>query len=113
VVGRDKATDLAVLKVDGKNLPFVSFEDSAKPRVGDWVVAVGNPFGLGGTATAGIVSAFGRDSGTSYVDYMQIDAPINPGNSGGPTFDLYGRAPKDEAPGWLGWSGGRQRPIGA
>jgi serine protease Do len=93
VIGRDPATDLAVVKVDGANLPFVSFEDRAKPRVGDWVVAVGNPFNLGGTATAGIVSALGRKnlSDSSYVDYMQIDAPINRGNSGGPTFDLYGR----------------------
>jgi serine protease Do len=93
VVGRDQATDLAVLKVDATNLPFVSFEDRAKPRVGDWVVAVGNPYNLGGTATAGIVSALGRRnvSGSSYVDFMQIDAPINRGNSGGPTFDLYGR----------------------
>jgi serine protease Do len=93
VVGRDPATDLAVLKVDGSNLPFVSFEDRAKPRVGDWVVAVGNPFNLGGTATAGIVSALGRKnlSESSYIDYMQIDAPINRGNSGGPTFDLSGR----------------------
>jgi serine protease Do len=93
VVGRDAATDIAVVKVDGANLPFVSFEDRAKPRVGDWVVAVGNPFNLGGTATAGIVSALGRKnvSDSSYVDYMQIDAPINRGNSGGPTFDLYGR----------------------
>jgi serine protease Do len=71
----------------------VSFENRAKPRVGDWVVAVGNPFGLGGTATAGIVSALGRPniSGSSFVDYMQIDAPINRGNSGGPTFDIDGR----------------------
>ena len=93
VVGRDPATDLAVVKVDTANMPFVSFEDRAKPRVGDWVVAVGNPFNLGGTATAGIVSALGRKnvSDSSYVDYMQIDAPINRGNSGGPTFDLYGR----------------------
>ncbi len=93
LVGRDPATDLAVLKVEGRDFPFVSFEERAKPRVGDWVVAVGNPFNLGGTATAGIVSALGRTnvSGSSYVDYMQIDAPINRGNSGGPTFDLYGR----------------------
>jgi serine protease Do len=93
VVGRDPATDLAVLKVDGDAFPFVSFEDRARPRVGDWVVAVGNPFGLGGTATAGIVSALGRRnvSQSSFVDYMQIDAPINRGNSGGPTFDIYGR----------------------
>ncbi len=93
VVGRDPATDLAVLKVDASGLPFVSFEERAKPRVGDWVVAVGNPFNLGGTATAGIVSALGRRnvSGSSYVDFMQIDAPINSGNSGGPTFDLSGR----------------------
>jgi len=93
VIGRDPATDLAVVKVETTNMPFVSFEDRAKPRVGDWVVAVGNPFNLGGTATAGIVSALGRKnvSDSSYVDYMQIDAPINRGNSGGPTFDLYGR----------------------
>ena len=93
VVGRDPATDLAVLKVDGGPFGYVSFEDRARPRVGDWVVAVGNPFGLGGTATAGIVSALGRPniSGSSYVNYMQIDAPINRGNSGGPTFDLEGR----------------------
>jgi serine protease Do len=93
IVGRDPATDVAVLKVDAGNMPFVSFEDSAKPRVGDWVVAVGNPFNLGGTATAGIVSALGRKnvSGSNYVDFMQIDAPINSGNSGGPTFDLAGR----------------------
>jgi len=93
VIGRDAATDLAVLKVEAGGLPFVSFEDRAKPRVGDWVVAVGNPFNLGGSATAGIVSALGRQnvSGSSYVDFMQIDAPINRGNSGGPTFDLYGR----------------------
>lgn len=93
VVGRDPATDLAVLKVEGANYPFVSFEDKAMPRVGDWVIAVGNPFGLGGTATAGIVSALARQnvSGSNYVDYLQIDAPINPGNSGGPSFDLSGR----------------------
>ena len=92
VIGRDEATDLAVIKVDGGGFPFVSFENSAKPRVGDWVIAVGNPFGLGGTATAGIVSAYGRDIGEGpFVDYIQIDAPINRGNSGGPTFDVYGR----------------------
>jgi serine protease Do len=93
LIGRDPATDLAVVKVDARDLPFVSFEDRAKPRVGDWVVAVGNPFNLGGSATAGIVSALGRKnlSESSYVDYMQIDAPINRGNSGGPTFDLSGR----------------------
>ena len=91
IVGRDPETDLAVLKVDGGTFPFVEFETSAQPRVGDWVVAVGNPFGLGGSATAGIVSARGRDIGEAYVDYIQIDAPINRGNSGGPTFDIYGR----------------------
>lgn len=92
VIGRDPATDLAVLKVEGKNLPYVQFETDQRPRVGDWVIAVGNPFGLSGTATAGIVSAFGRPDGAQgYVDYMQIDAAINRGNSGGPTFDLNGR----------------------
>jgi serine protease Do len=91
VVGRDEATDLAVLKVDGGPFPYVTFENAAVPRVGDWVVALGNPFGLGGTATAGIVSAYGRDIGEQFTDFIQIDAPINRGNSGGPTFDLYGR----------------------
>ena len=91
VIGRDEATDLAVIKVEGANFPFVNFENSAKPRVGDWVIAIGNPFGLGGTATAGIVSAYGRDIGDNFVDFIQIDAPINRGNSGGPTFDVYGR----------------------
>jgi serine protease Do len=93
VIGRDEGTDLAVIKVKGSraNFPFVSFENAGKPRVGDWVIAVGNPFGLGGTATAGIISAYGRDIGENFVDYIQIDAPINRGNSGGPTFDIYGR----------------------
>lgn len=91
IVGRDALTDLAVLKVEGKDFSYVSFEAKARPRVGDWVIAMGNPFGLGGTATSGIVSAYGRDIGEAYVDYLQIDAPINHGNSGGPTFDIYGR----------------------
>ena len=94
LVGRDEATDLAVIKVEGTDFPFVSFEEAAQPRVGDWVIAVGNPFGLGGTATAGIVSALARDildSRTPYTDFLQIDAAINTGNSGGPTFDIYGR----------------------
>jgi serine protease Do len=91
VVGTDPKTDLALIKVDGKSdFPYVKFADHA-PRVGDWVVAVGNPFGLGGTVTAGIVSARGRDIGSGpYDDYIQIDAPINKGNSGGPAFDLDG-----------------------
>jgi serine protease Do len=91
VVGTDPKTDLALIKIDGKSdLPFVKFADH-EPRVGDWVVAVGNPFGLGGTVTAGIVSARGRDIGASpYDDYIQIDAPINKGNSGGPAFDVEG-----------------------
>ncbi len=93
VVGSDEATDIAVLRVTERGrFPYVTFDDASHVRVGDWVVAVGNPFGLDGTATAGIVSAIGRrDAGSSaYVDYMQIDAPINRGNSGGPTFDLNG-----------------------
>lgn len=91
LIGTDPQTDLAVLKVDGKNFASVTFEARTKPRVGDWVIAVGNPFGLGGTATAGIVSADGRDIGGPYTDFIQIDASINRGNSGGPTFDIYGR----------------------
>jgi serine protease Do len=90
VIGTDEKTDLALIKVDGNNFSYVKFADHA-PRVGDWVVAVGNPFGLGGTVTAGIVSARGRDLGAGpYDDYIQIDAPINKGNSGGPAFDLEG-----------------------
>ena len=97
IVGHDEGTDLAVLKVENpknEKFTFVDFEKSAKPRVGDWVITIGNPFGLGGTATAGIISAYGRDLGDSssnFVDYIQIDAPINRGNSGGPSFDIYGR----------------------
>ena len=91
LVGRDEGTDLAVIRVEGHDFPFVNFEDRARPRVGDWVLAVGNPYDLGGTATAGIVSAYNRDIGEKFVDYIQIDAPINRGNSGGPTFDTYGR----------------------
>ena len=92
LIGRDPLTDLAVIKVEGATFPFVSFEDKAEPRVGDWVIAVGNPFGLGGTATAGIVSAMSRDiDPAGYNEYLQIDAAINRGNSGGPTFDIYGR----------------------
>ena len=91
VIGTDDKTDLALLKVDGeKPFQFVSFANS-DIRIGDWVVAVGNPFGLGGTVTAGIVSARGRDIGSGpYDDFIQIDAPINKGNSGGPTFNLAG-----------------------
>jgi serine protease Do len=91
VVGADPKTDLALIKVDGKDdFSFVKFAEYA-PRVGDWVIAVGNPFGLGGTVTAGIVSARGRDIGAGpYDDYVQIDAPINKGNSGGPAFDVEG-----------------------
>ncbi|MGQ0532538.1 MAG: Do family serine endopeptidase [Caulobacteraceae bacterium] len=93
LIGSDEATDIAVIRVrGGGRFPYVTFDDASHVRVGDWVVAVGNPFGLDGTATAGIVSAMGRtDAGSSaYVDYLQIDAPINRGNSGGPTFDLNG-----------------------
>jgi serine protease Do len=91
VVGTDPRTDVALIKVDGRNdFPYVKLADKA-PRVGDWVVAVGNPFGLGGTVTAGIVSARGRDIGAGpYDDFIQIDASVNKGNSGGPTFDMDG-----------------------
>jgi len=90
VIGTDPRTDLALIKVEGGDFPFVRLADQA-PRVGDWVLAVGNPFGLGGTVTAGIVSARGRDIGAGpYDDFIQIDAPVNKGNSGGPTFDVDG-----------------------
>ncbi len=92
LVGTDPRTDLAVLKVDSQTkFTYVDFADDAKVRVGDWVVAVGNPFGLGGTVTAGIVSARGRDIGAGpYDDFIQIDAAVNRGNSGGPAFNLNG-----------------------
>ena len=90
VIGVDTKTDLALLKAQGDDFPFVTFA-AQSPRVGDWVIAVGNPFGLGGTVTAGIVSARGRDIGSGpYDDFLQIDAPVNHGNSGGPTFNSNG-----------------------
>lgn len=91
VIGTDEKTDLAVVKVEGvTDLPFVKLADT-EVRVGEWVVAVGNPFGLGGTVTAGIVSARGRDiAGSAYGDFLQIDAAVNTGNSGGPDFNLQG-----------------------
>ncbi len=89
LIGRDAQSDLAVLKIDaGKALPFVKFGNSEAARVGDWVIAIGNPFGLGGTVTSGIVSAVHRSSGASR--YIQTDASINRGNSGGPLFDMKG-----------------------
>ena len=91
VIGTDPRTDLALIKVEGRtDFPFAKLSEKA-PRIGDWVLAVGNPFGLGGTVTAGIVSARGRDIGAGpYDDFIQIDAPVNKGNSGGPTFDVDG-----------------------
>jgi serine protease Do len=91
IVGTDPRTDIALIKVDGRNdFPYVKLAERA-PRIGDWVLAVGNPFGLGGTITAGIVSARGRDLGAGpYDDFLQIDASVNKGNSGGPTFDMDG-----------------------
>jgi serine protease Do len=93
VVGRDTKTDLALLKIDtGRTLPYVAFGNSDNEHEGDWVIAVGNPYGLGGTVTAGIVSAHGRNINEGpYDDFMQIDAPINPGNSGGPLFNQSGQ----------------------
>ncbi|MDA0231088.1 MAG: Do family serine endopeptidase [Proteobacteria bacterium] len=93
VIGRDPKTDLALLKVEsGKILPFVQFGNSDGARVGDWVIAIGNPFGLGNTVTAGILSARGRDINAGpYDDFLQTDAPINRGNSGGPMFDMNGK----------------------
>jgi serine protease Do len=92
VIGSDTLSDLAVLKVEATNLPFVKFGDSSKARVGDWVIAIGEPFGLGGTVTAGIVSALNRVTGQggAYDRFIQTDAAINKGNSGGPMFDLNG-----------------------
>ena len=92
IVGRDSASDLALLKIEGQNLPFVNWGDSQHARVGDWVLAIGNPYGLGGTVTAGIISALHRGitGAGAYDRYIQTDASINMGNSGGPMFDLNG-----------------------
>jgi len=92
IVGRDETSDLALLKIEGHNLPFVQWGDSTKARVGDWVLAIGNPYGLGGTVTAGIISALHRGitGSGAYDRYIQTDAAINMGNSGGPMFDLNG-----------------------
>ena len=91
VVGRDTLSDMALLKIDARDLPYVKFGNSQSVRVGDWAIAIGNPFGLGGTVTAGIVSALHRNIGSGQYDrYIQTDASINQGNSGGPLFDLDG-----------------------
>lgn len=91
LVGRDVATDLAVLKIDAKKpFPFVKFGDSTKARVGDWVIAIGEPYALSGTVTAGIISAVHRSTGGPYDRFIQTDASINQGNSGGPMFDMSG-----------------------
>ena len=93
VIGTDELTDIAVIKVDGAPaLSAVTWGDSRTVEVGDWILAAGNPFGLGSSVSAGIVSARGRDIGAGpFDDFLQIDAPINPGNSGGPTFNLQGQ----------------------
>ena len=92
IIGRDSASDLALLKIEGQNLPYVNWGDSQHARVGDWVLAIGNPYGLGGTVTAGIISALHRGitGAGAYDRYIQTDASINMGNSGGPMFDLNG-----------------------
>jgi serine protease Do len=93
VLGHDDLTDIAVIKVQGTEpLPAVTWGDSRKAEVGDWILAAGNPFGLGGSVTVGIISAEGRDLGSGPFDnFLQLDAPINPGNSGGPVFNLDGQ----------------------
>ncbi len=91
LIGADPKTDLALLKVEGKDFPYVAFGDSDQTEIGQWVVTLGSPFGLGGTANVGIISARGRDIGSGpYDDFLQIDAQINKGNSGGPAFNLSG-----------------------
>jgi serine protease Do len=93
VLGRDELTDVAVIKVESKeSLPSVPWGDSQKTEVGDWILAAGNPFGLGGSVSVGIISAEGRDLGSGPFDnFLQLDAPINPGNSGGPVFNMDGQ----------------------
>jgi serine protease Do len=92
IIGRDDTSDLALLKIDGRNLPFVQWGDSTRARVGDWILAIGDPYGVGSTVTAGIISALHRGitGAGAYDRYIQTDAAINMGNSGGPMFDLNG-----------------------
>src|SRR4029079_15230878 len=92
IVGRDETSDRALLKIDGRNLPFVKWGDSTKARVGDWVIAIGDPYGVGSTVTAVIISSLHRgiNGNGAYDRYIQTDAAINMGNSGGPMFDLDG-----------------------
>ena len=107
LVGRDPISDLALLKIDAKDLPFVRFGDSTRTRVGDWVIAIGNPFGIGSTVTAGIVSALHRITGSGAYDrFIQTDAAINQGNSGGPMFDLNGNVIGINSQIFAGQSGG-------
>lgn len=108
LIGRDPISDLALLKIEAKGLPFVKFGDSERARVGDWVIAIGNPFGIGSTVTAGIVSALHRATGQggAYDRFIQTDAAINQGNSGGPMFDLNGNVIGINSQIFAGQSGG-------
>ena len=107
LIGRDPTSDLALLKIDATNLPFVKFGDSSRARVGDWVIAIGNPFGIGSTVTAGIVSALHRvTGGGAYDRFIQTDAAINQGNSGGPMFDMTGAVIGINSQIYAGQSGG-------
>jgi serine protease Do len=115
IIGTDVGTDIALLKIDGSPpLPAVKFADDSKVRVGDWVLAVGNPFGFNGTVTAGIVSARGRDEvgSAQFTDYFQVDAAITSGNSGGPTFDMFGRVIGMNTLGYISPTGERIAGIG-
>ena len=93
IIGRDELADLALLKIDATNLPYVQWGDSSRARIGDWVIAIGDPYGVGSTVTAGIISALHRGivGSGAYDRYIQTDAAINMGNSGGPMFDMSGR----------------------
>jgi len=107
LIGRDPTSDLALLKIDATNLPYVKFGDSSRARVGDWIIAIGNPFGIGSTVTAGIVSALHRvTGGGAYDRFIQTDAAINQGNSGGPMFDMTGAVIGINSQIYAGQSGG-------
>lgn len=115
IVGQDEPTDVALLKIDGAPpLPSVKFGDDRRARVGDWVLAVGNPFGFSGTVTAGIISARGRDEvgAAQFTDYLQLDAAITSGNSGGPTFDMSGRVIGMNTLGYVSPTGERIAGLG-